>query len=136
MVELIAVYPDRAEFAGSGWVFPKLLNSCPPGFDASGGVLRSLLMSNVYFRKNLCSGICIQMWRFCRKFETLKRPMTLNKPTLRLTLAALAVPVLAVVASSQESSSTTPVLPATPAIQWMGRHPRVGGCRLWRAGTA
>ena len=43
--------------------------------------------------------------------------MTLNKPTLRLTLAALAVPVLALIASSQESHSTTPALPVTAAIQ-------------------
>ncbi len=41
----------------------------------------------------------------------------MNKSTLRLTLAALAVPVLAVVANSQESSSTTPVPLVAPAIQ-------------------
>jgi PAP2 superfamily len=83
-------------------------------------------------KKNLFSGFCIQVWRFSRKIETLKRAMTLNKPTLRLTMAALAVPVLAVVASSQESSSTTPVLPATQAIQWPTPAPsfRVGDFRL------
>jgi len=56
------------------------------------------------------------MGRFSRKFEALKRSTTLDRSILQLTLTALAVTVLASVASSQESSSA-PVLLAVPATQ-------------------
>jgi hypothetical protein len=70
------------------------------------------------------------MWRFSQKSEALKRPTTLNISMLKFTLAAFVVLVLAVVASSQESSST--VLPATLAIQETTPAPnfRVGAFRL------
>lgn len=72
------------------------------------------------------------MWRFLEKFEALKVSRTLNKSILQLTLAALAMPVFAAPASSQESSSITTLLPPRPAIQSTASAPnfRVGDFRL------
>jgi hypothetical protein len=54
------------------------------------------------------------------KFEALTRSTTLNKLILRLMLVALAVLGLAVIANSQESSSSSTVLLAAPAIRGRG----------------
>ena len=72
------------------------------------------------------------MWRFSQNFEALKRLTTLNKSILQLTLGAFVMHVLAGVASSQESSSKTAVLPAPPAIPETAPAPnfRVGALRL------
>jgi hypothetical protein len=71
----------------------------------------------MHIRKNPIVAFASKCGALLEVRGALKRLMTLKKPTLRLTMVALAVPVFAVVANSQESSSITSVLPSTPAIQ-------------------